>query len=70
MCVTLLGRLRGLPHDDDVAVSFRYSTVVRAGSWAEGSRMECWVQVGVGEGMGRYGLVCQDSPASRVENRK
>ena len=30
MGVTLLGRLRGLPHDDDVAVSFRYGAVVSA----------------------------------------
>ncbi len=30
MAMMLMGRLRGLPHDDDAAVSFRYSAVVRA----------------------------------------
>ena len=38
MAVTLMGRIRGLPHDDDVAVSFHYSTVVSSGAGGGGMR--------------------------------
>ena len=41
MAVTLMGRIRGLPHDDDVAVSFHYSTVVSSGTGGGGMTLLC-----------------------------